>query len=229
MLRPRGPGSRGAVERRLAKPAIRAVADVEPDQLIAAPAGAQVLRGPDQRGLGGCEGQSRGDDLHLLAGLPVDIDAVGLDLGDRLPARRPVLEVGRSVPGSARRAQYRCAGCECSSSTATCCTAPASNVYNASLAQALARQGHEVHLLCQDRRADELDWVRTTRTITVPHPGHRRPPAGVRRRPLRGLRGQDLPRAHRRGARPLPGRERLRRARRWSRNTASRTRPSRTT
>jgi glycosyltransferase involved in cell wall biosynthesis len=34
-----------------------------------------------------------------------------------------------------------------------------SNVYNASLAQALMRMGHEVHLLCQDRRADELDWV----------------------------------------------------------------------
>jgi glycosyltransferase involved in cell wall biosynthesis len=35
-----------------------------------------------------------------------------------------------------------------------------SNVYNASLAQALSRLGHEVHLLCQDRRADELGWVR---------------------------------------------------------------------
>jgi glycosyltransferase involved in cell wall biosynthesis len=35
-----------------------------------------------------------------------------------------------------------------------------SNVYNASLAQALSRLGHEVHLLCQDRRADELEWVR---------------------------------------------------------------------
>ena len=34
-----------------------------------------------------------------------------------------------------------------------------SNVYNASLAQALAGQGHEVHLLCQDGHAAELDWV----------------------------------------------------------------------
>ncbi len=34
-----------------------------------------------------------------------------------------------------------------------------SNVYNASLAQALAGQGHEVHLLCQDRHAAELEWV----------------------------------------------------------------------
>jgi glycosyltransferase involved in cell wall biosynthesis len=34
-----------------------------------------------------------------------------------------------------------------------------SNVYNASLAQALAGQGHDVHLLCQDGHAGELDWV----------------------------------------------------------------------
>jgi glycosyltransferase involved in cell wall biosynthesis len=42
-----------------------------------------------------------------------------------------------------------------------------SNVYNASLAQALAAQGHEVHLFCQDRRAHELDWVRDNDNITV--------------------------------------------------------------
>lgn len=34
-----------------------------------------------------------------------------------------------------------------------------SNVYNTSLARALAALGHQVHLLCQDQRADELDWV----------------------------------------------------------------------
>ncbi|MFL5908492.1 MAG: glycosyltransferase, partial [Solirubrobacterales bacterium] len=34
-----------------------------------------------------------------------------------------------------------------------------SNVYNASLAQALAGQGHEVHLLCQEREAADLEWV----------------------------------------------------------------------
>jgi glycosyltransferase involved in cell wall biosynthesis len=34
-----------------------------------------------------------------------------------------------------------------------------SNVYNASVTTALARLGHEVHLLCQDRRAGELPWV----------------------------------------------------------------------
>src|SRR5947208_6415188 len=34
-----------------------------------------------------------------------------------------------------------------------------SNVFNASLAQALSRLGHEVHLLSQDRHAAELGWV----------------------------------------------------------------------
>ena len=34
-----------------------------------------------------------------------------------------------------------------------------SNIYNASVAQALAKLGHEVHLLCQDREAEALPWV----------------------------------------------------------------------
>ena len=34
-----------------------------------------------------------------------------------------------------------------------------SNIYNASLVQALARLGHDVHLLCQDRHAGELGFV----------------------------------------------------------------------
>ncbi len=34
-----------------------------------------------------------------------------------------------------------------------------SNVYNANLAQALARAGHDVHLLCQDLEAAELPWI----------------------------------------------------------------------
>src|SRR4051794_6717624 len=34
-----------------------------------------------------------------------------------------------------------------------------SNVYNAELAQALVRGGHEVHLVCQDREPLALDWV----------------------------------------------------------------------
>jgi glycosyltransferase involved in cell wall biosynthesis len=34
-----------------------------------------------------------------------------------------------------------------------------SNIYNASLAKALVKLGHDVHLLCQDRQAGELDFV----------------------------------------------------------------------
>jgi glycosyltransferase involved in cell wall biosynthesis len=34
-----------------------------------------------------------------------------------------------------------------------------SNVYNAALAEAFIRAGHEVHLLCQDREPLALDWV----------------------------------------------------------------------
>ena len=34
-----------------------------------------------------------------------------------------------------------------------------SNVYNANLAESLARAGHEVHLFCQDRDALDLEWV----------------------------------------------------------------------
>ena len=46
-----------------------------------------------------------------------------------------------------------------SCSTATSSGAPGSNIYNASLARALVALGHEVHLLCQERQARELDFV----------------------------------------------------------------------
>ena len=39
-----------------------------------------------------------------------------------------------------------------------------SNIYNASLASALAGLGHEVHLLCQDKEAENLDWVNAVGT-----------------------------------------------------------------
>src|SRR3954470_3488678 len=44
-----------------------------------------------------------------------------------------------------------------------------SNVYNASIAQALARLGHEVHLLCQDRDAGWLTGVGPG-SITIHNP-----------------------------------------------------------
>jgi glycosyltransferase involved in cell wall biosynthesis len=39
-----------------------------------------------------------------------------------------------------------------------------SNIYNANLAQALAGLGHEVHLLCQDREAEGIEWVNAVGT-----------------------------------------------------------------
>ena len=39
-----------------------------------------------------------------------------------------------------------------------------SNIYNANLALALAGLGHDVHLLCQDREAESLDWVNSVGT-----------------------------------------------------------------
>ena len=44
-----------------------------------------------------------------------------------------------------------------------------SNVYNASLATALARLGHEVHLLCQDREAPDLG-AGTSGSVTIHNP-----------------------------------------------------------
>ncbi len=39
-----------------------------------------------------------------------------------------------------------------------------SNIYNANLAIALAGLGHEVHLLCQDREAESIEWVNAVGT-----------------------------------------------------------------
>ena len=102
-----------------------------------------------------------------------------------------------------------------------------SNVYNAELAAALARAGHEVHLLCQDRdplaprlgrrgrrlgRRDELRVHgaprRGARTVYRPDLGGLLP--GLRGRPLRGRRGAPVPGAQRGGARSLPGGQRRR-------------------
>jgi hypothetical protein len=43
-----------------------------------------------------------------------------------------------------------------------------SNIYNANLVRALARLGHEVHLFCQDRRAEVPEGV----TVHLPDIGN---------------------------------------------------------
>jgi glycosyltransferase involved in cell wall biosynthesis len=59
-----------------------------------------------------------------------------------------------------------------------------SNIYNANLAQALAGMGHDVHLLCQDRDAEQLEWVDHIGTwdggeLTVRDLGRARGPGSV--------------------------------------------------
>src|SRR5215218_22476 len=68
----------------LAQPAVRAVADVQPDQLVAAAAGAEVLGAARQRRDRGREREDLGDRLHLLAGLAIDVAGARLGVGDRL-------------------------------------------------------------------------------------------------------------------------------------------------
>ena len=81
-----------------------------------------------------------------------------------------------------------------------------SNIYNANLARALARLG--------PRGPSALPGPRgRDRGRRDPQPRHRRPASRLRQRPLRGLRGQGLPGADRRGARPLHRGQRRRRAR----------------
>ena len=69
----------------LAQPAVRAVADVEADQLIAAAALAQVHgRGADPKLT--APAAASGHRLEPLAGLAVDVDAAGLGGDERLAA-----------------------------------------------------------------------------------------------------------------------------------------------
>ena len=63
-----------------------------------------------------------------------------------------------------------------------------SNIYNASLARALARLGHEVHLLCQDR-----DLATPPEGVHGPHAGHRPGPAGLRGRQYEGFDAKPFP------------------------------------
>gem|GEM_PF-5049354 len=71
----------------LAQPAVRAVADVETDQLVATTAGPQVLGRTWQSGCAWGQGKDHRDRLHLLAGLAVDVDLAGFGVGEGLAAR----------------------------------------------------------------------------------------------------------------------------------------------
>ena len=85
-LRRRNARRQWRLQSALAQAAVRAVADVDPDQLVAAAAGAEVLRLRGSDGGGGGERQDHRHRLHLLAGLAVDVDRARLGVGDRLAA-----------------------------------------------------------------------------------------------------------------------------------------------
>ena len=70
----------------LAKPAVGAVRHVDPDQLVAATAGPEVLGAAGQRRGRGRQRQDHGDGKHLLAGLAVTVDLTRFGGGDRLAA-----------------------------------------------------------------------------------------------------------------------------------------------
>src|SRR5947209_11532477 len=67
---------------------------------------------------------------------------------------------GRSCP--AQRGGVACAAVRVLVFHGYLLSGTGSNVYNARLAEALVRAGHEVHLFCQDRHAAELDFVEAT-------------------------------------------------------------------
>jgi hypothetical protein len=66
---------------------VRAVAQVQPDELVTAAAEVEVLRAPEKPGLRRCERQRAGDGQELLAGLPIDVNATGFGFHEGLTAR----------------------------------------------------------------------------------------------------------------------------------------------
>src|SRR5204862_4694200 len=68
--------------------AVRAVADVQADELVAPAADPQVLRRSQQRRVRGGEREGPGDGEELLARLAIGVHGARLDVGQSLPARR---------------------------------------------------------------------------------------------------------------------------------------------
>ncbi len=209
------------------------------------------------------ERQGPGHGLELLAGLAIDVDAVGLGLDERLAAGgRGAEAVGLALLtagtltciGSDGTTLIRCGGEDAAMRVLIfhgyLLRGTGSNVYNANLAQALAAarprrppalpgpRGRDARL---DRRGRQLGAAAgfSVADDRRRQPGRgldhrlpardRRPAARLRRRPLRGLRGQDLPRAQRRRARRLHRGQRRRRPRRRAAPPAASTPRSPTT
>ena len=162
----------------------------------------------------GASGRTLPDDLELLAGVAVAVDAVrlGLEEDHLAPGRRRAQAVAAAEP-SARSCSDRAGPARCRPPAMRILIfhgyllrGTGSNVYNARLAAALRAPGTRSHLLCQERRAARARLRRRRRRLgrrrarastSCREPvrvhrlpaRHRRPAAGLRRRPLRGRRG----------------------------------------
>jgi glycosyltransferase involved in cell wall biosynthesis len=148
---------------------MRAVVEVTLGELLAPRAGAEVLYGPGQVGRRRRQRDHHPDHLEWLAGVAVHVDAIGLGLDDHLaPGGRRAQAVALTAAHGAGTLPTRVRGPGAHYASAALRVlifhgyllhGTGSNVYNAELAAALVRAGHEVHLLCQDRNPEDLDFV----------------------------------------------------------------------
>src|SRR3954453_14241067 len=135
---------------------MRAVVQVLLDELLqGAAAQTQVLHCVREVAGVGRQRKQLPDDLELLTGVAVEVRHAGLDLADDLAigaGTQPVfLAVGHGAGTIAAVRVLIFHG--------YLLRGTGSNIYNASLARALVREGHEVHLLCQERHTEGLDFV----------------------------------------------------------------------
>ena len=164
-------------------------------------------------------------DLELLAGVAVAVDAAGLGLDDDLAAASRACASGRAAAAMAahcigRRDRYARAPMRILIFHGYLLHGTGSNVYNARLAAALGGPGHDVDLLCQELRPEELRLRRRRRHLggrraarsgscasrCASRPGARTSATCCRSTSptaTRASTAQAVPRVHRRGDRAL--------------------------
>jgi glycosyltransferase involved in cell wall biosynthesis len=136
--------------------------------LVAPRAEAQVFDRPRQPRAGGRERQHLADGLELFAGLAIDVDLARLRLEYDLASRRAAHAIAlfrahvRNFTGGGGgeiSSRIGCASVRVLIFHGYLLDGTGSNVYNARLAAALVRLGHDVHLLSQDRHPERQPFV----------------------------------------------------------------------